>query len=178
MKRRLFVSLTFILLSYTLQQSDIKSKTPHNLSQNKTSSDVIIDVLSNYTGDAVSVVLDFLPYIGNFKCLCESLLGVDLITGKNLTDIERILSLICAIPFANFFKGGKNFKNGKSFLKASERAFSSGKIKNFIKFGKASGRAFAKPNIMQKIVKAGTFLAKGTKSLSKSIRVYNNKTSA
>ena len=47
-------------------------------------------------------------------------------------------------------------------------------MRNFIKFSKASVRAFAKPNTLQKIAKAGTYVAKGTKSLSKIIRENNN----
>ena len=118
----------------------------------------------------------FIPYISNIKCLSESVLGVDLITGKNITEVERILSLICSIPFVNFLKGGKNVKIGHSFLKASERALQGGKMKNVIKFSKASARALAKPNTMEKISKTVTLGAKGTKSLSKTIRMCCDKT--
>ena len=125
--------------------------------------------LSNFTGDAASIILDFMPYISNVKNLGEALLGFDLVTRKNLTNAERILSLICVIPFANYLKGGKNYKVGHSFLKASERAFVGGKMRNFVKFSKASIRAFAKPNTLQKIAKTGTYVAKGAKSISKII---------
>ena len=57
-----------------------------------------------------------------------------------MTNSERILSLVGAIPFANYLKGGKNFKNGQ------------------------------KPNVLQKISKAATFVAKTAKSVSKIIR--------
>ena len=171
MKRELFISLVLIFVWFSLQQSNDTGEVPAN----SNITDSLIDTLSNYTGDAASIVLDFIPYIGNVKGLVEAVSGMDLITGKNLTDAERMLSLIAAIPFANFLKGGKNYKVGHSFLKASERAFSGGKMKNYIKFGKASARAFAKPNVMQKIAKAGTLVAKGAKSLSKWVREYNKK---
>ena len=171
MKRELFISLVLIFVSFSLQQSNDTGEVPAN----SNITDSLIDTLSNYTGDAASIVLDFIPYIGNVKGLVEAVSGMDLIMGKNLTDVERMLSLIAAIPFANFLKGGKNYKVGHSFLKASERAFSGGKMKNYIKFGKASARAFAKPNVMQKIAKAGTLVAKEAKSLSKGVREYNKK---
>ena len=77
---------------------------------------------------------------------------------------------MAAIPFVNYFKGEKNFKNGQKFLKASERAFKGGKMINVIKFSKAGARALGKPNVVQKILKAGEIVAKSTKSLSKIIR--------
>ena len=174
MKTNLVIFLCIVFVSFTLQQSDIIEQTPQNNSNNDISNNSLNISLSNYTGDAASIILDFIPYVGNIKNLGEAVLGIDLVTGKNLTNAERILSLICVIPFANYLKGGKNYKVGHSFLKASERAFSGGKMRNFIKFSKASVRAFAKPNTLQKIAKAGTYVAKGTKSLSKIIRENNN----
>ena len=175
MKTNLVIFLNIFLVSITLQQSDIIKETPKNINKNETSNNTSIDSLLNYTGDAASIVLDFIPYVSNIKNLGEAVLGVDLITGKNLTTSERILSFVCVIPFVNYLKGGKSYKVGQRFLKASERALVGGKMKNFIKFGKASIRAFSKPNTMQKIAKAGTLVAKGTKSLSKIIREYGNK---
>ena len=137
----------------------------------------MIDSLSNYTGDVASIALDFVPVIGNFKNLGESILGVDLVTGKNLTNAERILSFICAIPFTSLLKGGKSYKIGHKFLKASERALAGGKMKIFIKFSKAGFRALSKPNVMQKVAKSGILVAKGAKSLSKTIRGHYNKSS-
>ena len=175
MKRDLVIFFCIVLFSYSFQQTDIMGETPKNISRNDISNNTIIDSLSKYMGDIVSIALDFVPYISNIKCLSESILGIDLVTGKNLTDAERILSLIGSIPFAGFLGGGKNFQNGLSFLKASERAFHGGKMRNFIKFQKASSRAFAKPNICQKIAKAGTFVVISTKSISKILREYNKK---
>ena len=174
MKTSLVLFLCIALASITLQQSDIINETPLNNSNNDTSNNSLIISLSNFTGDAASIILDFMPYISNVKNLGEALLGFDLVTRKNLTNAERILSLICVIPFANYLKGGKNYKVGHSFLKASERAFVGGKMRNFVKFSKASIRAFAKPNTLQKIAKTGTYVAKGAKSISKIIREKSN----
>ena len=174
MKTCLVIFLSIVLISISMQQSDVIQEIPQDNNQNKTSNNTLTVSLTNYTGDAISIALDFIPYVSNIKNLGEAVLGVDLVTGQNLTIAERILSLVCVIPFANYLKGGKSYKVGHSFLKASERAFAGGKMRNFIKFGKASVRAFAKPNNMQKIAKAGTLVAKGAKSLSKAIRKQSN----
>ena len=126
---------------------------------NEKSNNTILDVVTNYTGDAAFVALDFIPYVGNVKNLGEAIFGKDLVTGKALTNSERIVSLVGAMPFANYFKGGKHYKN-----------VSTGKMINGIKFAKAGARALSKPNAIQKILKAGNFVAKATKSLSKIIR--------
>ena len=174
MKSEQVIFLCFVLITISLEQSDIIQEKDKIIEQNDTSNQTLIDTISNYTGDALSIVLDFTPYISNFKNLGEAILGIDLVTGKNLTNSERILSLICSFPFGKFLKGGKHFKNGHNFLKASERALAGGKMRNFIKFSKASARAFAKPNVVQKLTKAGILVAKGAKSLSKTIRLRNN----
>ena len=174
MKGNIVLLIYYILISFTSEKpSNITKEIILKKIKDKGLNNTIVDLLSNYTGDAASIVLDFIPYIGNAKGLGEALAGKDLITGKNLATPERILSLIGAIPFANYFKGGKNFKNGQKFMKASQRAFKGGKVINGIKFSKASMRAFAKPNVAQKIIKAGQFVAKSTKSLSKIIRKQN-----
>ena len=173
MKRELALLICFIFISFSLEQSSNTTVTISksvNNSINENSNNTILDVVSNYTGDAASIALDFVPYIGNVKNLGEAIFGKDLVTGKELTNSERILSLFGAIPFANYLKGGKHFKNGQKFLKASQRAFKGGKMINGIKFAKAGARALAKPNVLQKISKAATFVAKTTKSISKIIR--------
>ena len=71
-------------------------------------------------------------------------------------------------------KGGKYYKNGQKFFKASQRAFTGGKVINGIKFGKASARALSKPNILQKISKAANYMAKTTKSVFKIFRNETN----
>ena len=40
----------------------------------------------------ISMILDFIPIVGNVKNLGEGLYGKDLITGENLTLSERALS--------------------------------------------------------------------------------------
>ena len=171
MKRYLALLLYFVLISFSFEQpSNATIEKNLNNSIDKNFNNTIFDVVSNYTGDAASIALDFIPYIGNVKNLGEAIFGQDLVTGKNLTTPERILSLFGAIPFVNYLKGGKYFKNGQKFLKASQRAFAGGKMVNGIKFAKAGARALSKPNVLQKVSKAATFVAKTTKSLSKIIR--------
>ena len=168
MKQYLVFLLLIIFLSFSLEQpSNTTIDKNSNNSIDENLNNTILDLLSNYTGDAASITLDFIPFIGNVKSLGEAIAGKDLVTGKNLTTSERILSLIGGIPFANYLKGGKHYKNGQKFLKASQRAFSGGKMINGIKFGKASARALSKPNILQKISKAANFMAKSTKSVFK-----------
>ena len=177
MKIELVTFLFFVLIEISLEQSNIIKETDKISERNVTSNKTLIDTISNYTGDAISIALDFTPYISNIKNLGEAILGLDLVTGKNLTNSERILSLICSLPFGKLFKGGKHFKNGHKFLKASERALAGGKLRNFVKFSNAGFRALSKPNVAQKIAKTGIVIAKGTKSLSKTIRLRNNKSS-
>jgi RHS repeat-associated protein len=59
-----------------------------------------------------SMVLDFVPIVGNIKGLYEALTGRDLITGAELSWYERALAL--AGPL------GKGIKGGAKFLKASK----------------------------------------------------------
>ena len=174
MKSELVLFLFLVLIPISSQQSVAIEEKDKIIEQNNTSSN---NTILNYTLDAVSIALDFTPGISNFKNLGEGIMGVDLVTGKNLTNSERILSLISAIPFGKILKGGKLFKNGQKFLKASERALAGGKMRNFIKFGKAGVRAISKPNVAQKIAKTGIFVTKGAKSVSKTIRLRNNKKS-
>ena len=174
MKSELVLFLFLVLIPISSQQSVVIEEKDKIIEQNNTSSN---NTILNYTLDAVSIVLDFVPGISNFKNLGEAISGVDLVTGKNLTNSERILSLFSAIPLGKLLKGGKYFKNGQKFFKASKRAFDGGKMKNFVKFTKAGFRAIEKPNVAQKIANAGTLVAKGAKSLSKEIRLRNNKTS-
>ena len=101
----------------------------------------------------VSSALDFIPGVGNVKSLGEAISGKDLVTGEKLSKTERTLSLLGAIPGGNWLKNGKHLKNGQKFLKAAQRATKAGKLKNAIKFGKASARAMAKANKVQNIVR-------------------------
>ena len=99
MKRYLALLLYFVLISFSSEQpSNATIEKNLNNSINKNFNNTIFDVVSNYTGDAASNALDFIPYISNVKNLGEAIFGKDLVTGKNLTSPERILSLICAIP--------------------------------------------------------------------------------
>ena len=110
--------------------------------------------------DIISAVLDFVPYISTIKGLEEAIMGFDMITGKNLTDAERILSLVSAIPAGNLLKNKKHAKNAQKFMKAAERAKKTGKIKKFFNFTKAAIRANKKANKVGKLVKNGLKVVK------------------
>ena len=114
-------------------------------------------ILSLSYKDIFSSALDFVPYVGNLKSAGEAIYGKDLITGEELSNFQRTLSLIGAIPFMNFFKNKKYVKIGKQFYKASKRAEKAGKIKNANSFFKAGKRAMNKiywiPELFQKVTK-------------------------
>ena len=95
-------------------------------------------------GGLISSAIDFVPVVGNVKSAYEAMTGKDMITGEELSDVERSLSLLGAIPGGNYLKNGKHLKNGQNFLKAAQRAQKIGKVKNAINFAKASGRAMNK----------------------------------
>ena len=50
---------------------------------------IFLFILKNIQSD----ILNYIPFVGHFKNLYELLCEKDLITGKNLTDSERILFL-------------------------------------------------------------------------------------
>ncbi|MGG0825256.1 pre-toxin TG domain-containing protein, partial [Paenibacillus turicensis] len=59
-----------------------------------------------------SIVLDFVPVVGNIKGVIEAITGRDLITGAELTWYERALSLIGPL--------GKGFKGAAKLLKVAD----------------------------------------------------------
>ena len=109
-------------------------------------------IFSFSIGGIASSALDFVPVVGNVKSLGELFIGKDLITGEELSYFERGMSLLGVIPGGNYLKNSKHLKNGQKFLKAAKRAQKVGKVKNALKFSKASARAMAKANKIQKIV--------------------------
>ena len=109
-------------------------------------------IFSFSIGGIASSALDFVPVVGNVKSLGELFIGKDLITGEELSYFERGISLLGVIPGGNYLKNSKHLKNGQKFLKAAKRAQKVGKVKNALKFSKASARAMAKANKVQKIV--------------------------
>ena len=125
----------------------------------------------NATKSIASFALDFVPGVSNVKNLGEAITGKDLITGKNLTTTERAFSLLGAIPFGNFLKSGKHFKNANNFMKAAKRAKNAGKIKNTVNFAKAGARAMIKANKVQDRIKV---LLKTTNGILKNF-VFTNK---
>ena len=109
-------------------------------------------IFSFSIGGIASSALDFVPVVGNVKSLGELFIGKDLITGEELSYFERGMSLLGVIPGGNYLKNSKHLKNGQKFLKAAKRAQKVGKVKNALKFSKASARAMAKASKVQKIV--------------------------
>ena len=103
--------------------------------------------------DFASTALDCVPVVGNIKGLGEAITGKDIITGEKLSKTERVISLLGAIPGGNYLKNSKHLKNGKKFIKASQRAKKAGKKKNAVKFAKAGARAIAKAEKVSKVVK-------------------------
>ena len=126
-------------------------------------------IFSFSIGGIASSALDFVPVVGNVKSLGELFIGKDLITGEELSYFERGMSLLGVIPGGNYLKNAKHLKNGQKFLKAAKRAQKVGKVKNALKFSKASARAMAKANKVQKIVsnsfKAAKAYFKGSRDL-------------
>ena len=104
-------------------------------------------------GTLVSSALDFVPIVGNFKSLSEAITGKDMITGEDLSEAERALSIFGAIEGGNYLKNAKHLKNGQKFLKAAKRAQKVGKMKNAINFAKAGARAMTKANKVSNTVK-------------------------
>ena len=109
-----------------------------------------------------SSALDFVPIVGNVKGLYEAISGKDMISGEELSDSDRALSLVGAIPFGNYLKNAKHLKNGQKFVKAAQRAQKAGKVKNALSFWKAGARAMKKANFVQNTVK---FFSKVTKGI-------------
>ena len=104
-------------------------------------------------GSLVSSALDFVPVIENFKSLSEAITGKDMLTGEDLSEAERALSLFGTIPGGNYLKNAKHLKNGQKFLKVAQRAQKVGKMKNAINFAKAGARAMTKANKVSNTVK-------------------------
>ena len=122
----------------------------------------------------VSSALDFVPIVGNLKSLSEAIIGKDMITGEDLSEAERALSLFGAIPGGNYLKNGKHLKNGQKFLKEAQRAQKVGKMKNAINFAKAGARAITKANKVSNTVKNVFKASKTFLKLGKEENEYNN----
>ncbi len=115
-------------------------------------------------GSVISTALDFVPVVSNVKGFYEGYTGEEPITGEKLSNAERALSFVSIIPFGNYLKNAKYFKNGQKFLKAAERAEKAGKMKIAKNFFKAGGRAMTKANKAPKFFKS---VIKGIKGFFK-----------
>ena len=96
--------------------------------------------------DIVSISLDNVPYVSNFKNLIEFISGKDIVTDEELSTGNIIFSFFGIFPFFNYFKNSKLLKNAKKFEKAAERAKKANKMKNFLNFKKAGERTLKKAN--------------------------------
>lgn len=69
----------------------------------------------------ISLGLDVIPIVGDLKGIVECIVGQDLITGRELSSLERGLSLISVIPLigdgSNFIRAGLKF-GPRGFVKA------------------------------------------------------------
>ena len=70
----------------------------------------------------ISLGLDVIPIVGDLKGIVECLVGQDLITGRELSTLERGLSLASAIPLIG---------DGSNFIKAGVKVGYKGVIKSF-----------------------------------------------
>ena len=82
----------------------------------------------------VSLALDCIPIIGDAKGIIEGVVGVDLISGRHLSALERGLCLFSAIPLVGDF--GTIVKGG---IKVGAKAFAKSGIKIAIKEGAQFG---------------------------------------
>ena len=149
---KLFLSLILLSIMLLSLSLDINNTTNNNLSN---------QIIINATKVIISFSIDFIPIIGNIKCLGEAAFGKDLISGEKLSEAQRILSLLGGLPFGNYFGSGKNLKNGKKFYDAAKRAKYLGNLKNYISFGKAGARAMNKANKIQNLIKTSAKVGKG-----------------
>ena len=149
--KKLFLSILNFMIIFSSSAQEINNSTKINSSY---------QVIGNITKAIISSALDFIPVIGNIKCLGEAAIGKDFISGEDLSIAERILSLGGGLPLGNYLKNGKHLKNGQKFFKAAKRAKHIGNIKNYISFAKAGSRAMVKANKVQKTVKIASKLGK------------------
>ena len=115
--------------------------------------------------DIVSISLDNVPYVSNFKNLIEFISGKDIVTDEELSTGNRIFSFFGIFPWLNYFKNSKLLKNAKKFEKAAERAKKANKMKNFLNFKKAGERTMKKANYFKNIANT---IFESTKA------IYNN----
>ena len=120
--------------------------------------------------DIVSISLDSVPYVSNFKNLIEFISGKDIVTDEELSTGNRIFSFFGIFPWLNYFKNSKLLKNAKKFEKAAERAKKANKMKNFLSFKKAGDRALKKANYFKNIANT---IFESTKAFYNSFRNKN-----
>ena len=121
---------------------------------------IISFVYSFSIGNMVSFSLDFVPGVSSVKGLYEVYSGKDLVTEEDLSNTNRVFGLLSILPFGNYLKIRKHLKNAEKFSKAAKRAKDIGKIRNSIKFIKASVRAMKKAEVVPKTIRYTTRIIK------------------
>ena len=109
MKSELVIFLFFVLITISLEQSDIIEEKDKIIEQNNTSNKTTIDTISNYTGDALSIVLDFTPYISNFKSLGEAICRSRFSGWQKFDEFRKNYIINLFISLWEIFKRRKTF---------------------------------------------------------------------
>ena len=71
----------------------------------------------NFGKHVLSMSLDYVPFVGNAKCMYEAISGKDKITGKELSKWDRTFSFVGGIPVASYIKKGKDLFEGLKAIK-------------------------------------------------------------
>lgn len=111
---------------------------------------------SSFARNGISLILDFIPGISTVKGIYEATVGEDPVTKEKLSSTDRGLSTLSIIPFGKLLANTKKLKNGLKFSKASKRAV---KPKNIKSFSKAAERAF------KNAYKVGNYISKSFKAI-------------
>ena len=82
---------------------------------------------------ALSISLDYVPFVGNVKCISEAFSGKDKITGKELSRLDRTFSFIGGIPVASYIKKGKDLLEGLKAIKGAGKLLYSFKKSLYLK---------------------------------------------
>src|SRR5690606_26660191 len=106
--------------------ADISNKVAAHAHQEEDYSTAAIG--ASYAAEFVSIALDFTPGIGSAKAFVEAVTGYNVITGHELSSVERALSAASIIPFGAVLKAARLAGQGikislRTFLNESVQAF-------------------------------------------------------
>ncbi|MFH8405597.1 pre-toxin TG domain-containing protein [Streptomyces sp. NPDC018019] len=80
----------------------------------------------------VSLLLNFIPVVGDVKGVVEAIAGTDIMTGEKLSTSDRILG---AAIVARWIKGGRQAINAKDLLKAIENEKAFNRVAGNVRWG-------------------------------------------